>query len=142
MDTKVCFKCGGEFPLSEFYKHPAMKDGHVNKCKSCNKKDVIENRKAKVDYYREYDKIRDAKRWDYKTRQCQEWRKSNPEKYRAQTAVGNALRDGKLIRPTTCDACGKECVPHGHHEDYSKPLEVIWLCELCHVTLHCESGSQ
>ena len=43
MDTKICFKCGRELPLSSFYKHPKMGDGHLNKCKDCAKKDVSEN---------------------------------------------------------------------------------------------------
>ena len=40
---KKCFKCNTEKPLDDFYRHPKMPDGHVNKCKDCNKKDVSEN---------------------------------------------------------------------------------------------------
>lgn len=40
MEYKTCFKCGRSLPLSFFYKHPKMKDGYLNKCKDCLKKDA------------------------------------------------------------------------------------------------------
>ncbi len=55
-----------------------------------------------------------------------------PKRYKATTILNNAVRDGKIIRPNNCSKCNKECKPEGHHEDYDKPLNVIWLCNSCH----------
>jgi hypothetical protein len=55
-----------------------------------------------------------------------------PEKARAHQLVYAAVKSGRLIRPESCSACGVDCKPHGHHDDYSKPLSVRWLCRLCH----------
>ena len=135
---KTCFKCGAEKPLTDFYKHPKMPDGHVNKCKVCNKRDVRENRLKNVEYYRAYDNKRYSENHNgFRDRiyaRTPEWRKANPEKYMAHTAVGNALRDGRLVRGV-CAVCGDPKV-HGHHHDYSKPLDVTWLCPAHHSQLH------
>jgi hypothetical protein len=48
--------------------------------------------------------------------------------------VGNALRDSKLFK-TPCIVCGS-LKSEAHHEDYSKPLEVIWLCRRHHMERH------
>jgi ribosomal protein L37AE/L43A len=60
-------------------------------------------------------------------------RLENPERYRAGVILNNAVRDGKIIKPKNC-ACGRSR-PQAHHEDYSKPLKVIWACQKCHIKL-------
>jgi len=135
---KVCFKCKRLLPLSEFYKHPQMGDGHLNKCKDCTKKDVRVHR-INNDSVREYDTRRyreDPKRKENKTERTADWRKRNPEKHEAHKAVQYAVKTGKLIK-LPCEICGAMPVL-AHHEDYSKPLEVKWYCALHHARDHSE----
>lgn len=64
-------------------------------------------------------------------------RKRFPEKSRARSLLSNALCDGKLMKPSKCSLCGsEEYAIDGHHPDYSKPLEVIWVCKPCHGIIH------
>lgn len=60
------------------------------------------------------------------------WRERHPEKRRAQTAVMNAIAVGRLMKPGRCEQCEVVTV-EAHHDDYSKPLSVQWLCRTCHV---------
>ena len=155
-DSKICFKCNVLKPLSEFYKHKMMADGHLNKCKECNKKDVRENRAERIDYYLEYDKSR-ANRPDRvkarllysQTEQGKASRRKATKKYleanlikrAASYLVNNAIRDGKLKKSYVCEECNANDVRiHGHHDDYAYPLSVRWLCSKCHCKWHKENG--
>jgi len=136
MDTKKCFKCDIEWPLHYFYKHKEMKDGHLNKCKKCTKQDVIKHRSANIDRVRQYDRDRfqnNSLRREYAMKSMKEQRAKHPERYKARTAVNNAVRDGRLIKLPCC-VCGAKNST-AHHEDYNKPLEVIWVCLLHHHEL-------
>ncbi len=57
-------------------------------------------------------------------------------KRRAHQLVLYAVKLGFLNRPNKCEKCEKNCKPHGHHIDYSKPLDVVWLCHSCHKLEH------
>jgi len=135
-EYKKCFKCNWVKPLSEFYKHPQMKGGRVNKCKPCNRKDVRENRADNVDYYREYDRSRGSRRDSDAVRK---YRAGSPSKYKAHTRVNNAVRDGVLTR-SPCEVCGSGEHIHAHHDDYLKPLDVRWLCPVHHFAWHSKHG--
>lgn len=62
------------------------------------------------------------------------WNDANPEKRAAHSQFWSALRKGVIPPPpNACTACATPGYVEAHHDDYSKPLEVRWLCELCHV---------
>ena len=150
MGNKVCRCCDAEKPIGEFYVHARMLDGHLNICKTCVKLRVKKHR-AENDSVREYDRWRywnDPNRLAYskaRTKTAYEknkdrilvssknWRMKNPEKRKAHIMVGNAVRDGRLIKQL-CEVCGAKA--HAHHDDYSKPLDVRWLCPTHHVRFH------
>jgi hypothetical protein len=71
-----------------------------------------------------------------KARAMKAWLERYPERKRAQGALQDAVRRGKIERPKLCPKCGKKGRIEGHHKDYSKPLEVDWLCHPCHIEEH------
>lgn len=118
--TKTCFKCGRTLPLDEFYAHPEMGDGHLNKCKSCTKADVKRHREENP-----------AAELETRLKICAK----NPTRTNANKAIDAAIRAGAIDRPTVCFGCGCTNEEHrieAHHHNYKRPLDVIWLCTPCH----------
>jgi hypothetical protein len=145
---KACFKCGTEKSLSEYYRHPKMADGHLGKCKDCTKRDVGNNYRANREHYREYERQRANLPHRVQAREVyaateagrmangksnRKWREKNPEKYRAEYAVSNAIRDGRLIRQPFCTICRSTRKVEAHHHDYSDVLGVTWFCKKHHL---------
>lgn len=132
---KVCIRCGERKPLSEFYAHNQMVDGHLGKCKECCKAAAVANRLANYDRYLGYDMARGRIR---------NGEKVSSNQYRtaagmaAHSATARAVKKGALVR-LPCEVCGN-LDSHAHHDDYSKPLEVRWLCHTHHMELHRKSG--
>lgn len=59
----------------------------------------------------------------------------NPEKTKARSLLRGHVRAG-LIQKGPCESCGSGDGVEGHHEDHSKPLDVKWLCQVCHQKTH------
>src|SRR6185503_3397955 len=129
---KKCFKCGAEKETSEFYRHPQMGDGLLGKCKSCTRIDVQANRSKRRYYYNEYDRARAKRGYPARRR----WSIKNKGVLKAHRIMRKAIADGELIRKP-CEICG-DIKSKGHHENYSKPLEVVWLCQTHHHRRHAE----
>jgi hypothetical protein len=136
MKTKSCFRCREHKPVEEFYVHAAMSDGRLNKCKACCRADAIANRNKRIDYYRDYDRMR-TKTEERRLKcaaQLRLHRRRNPLKTAARAAVSRAVMSGALVRGP-CEVCGCKQVD-GHHDDYSRPLDVRWLCRVHHLMAH------
>ena len=141
MTTKQCFKCLRKKPLEAFYKHAQMADGHLNKCQECTKTDVALHRQQNLEQIRAYDKLRASQphRMALRTRTVAEYVANFPARKKANTAVGNALRSGRLHKQP-CWVCGLNAV--AHHPDYDQPLDVVWLCQPHHKQAHALATPQ
>lgn len=145
---KFCRWCKQTKPISEFYKHPAMADGHLGKCKDCQKENTKAARDRHPEYYREYDKKRAnlphrvQARAEYiqtdngkaaRKKTCTSWGIKHLNRRAAHHILNNAIRDGK-VKKHPCFICGKKA--HAHHPDYDRPLDVTWLCPKHHKETH------
>lgn len=135
---KICCKCEIEKEDSEFYKYKRNKDGLHSHCKKCIAETTTKwqtNNRSKV--------VASCKKWSSVNRdKCRErdkrYRDKNPLKCKARLAVHYAIKTGKLIRSGICENCSDSSTTQAHHIDYTKPLEVNWLCGKCHNTIHRE----
>jgi hypothetical protein len=138
----ICKICGGDGP---FY----ASDPHH--CRECIKARVKAHREANLERVQAYDRQRGnlphrvAARATYAAknpppinRAKKAWIDRNPEKRAAHLILGTAVRYGKIVKPTACQRCGAEGRVEAHHADYSKPLEVEWLCKRHHLDVHAE----
>ena len=133
MEKQRCIgPCGKRKNLDQFYTHPQMKNGHVRICIECQKKRVKLRQETEAGKLSERKRNQKPERRAALARTSQQWRINNPEKYKAHCKVAYALRKGTLIKPSSCQECGSIGKLHSHHEDYSKPLDVDWLCVPCH----------
>jgi hypothetical protein len=146
---KTCSKCGIPQPLSEFFRNSKTKDGLLGRCKTCcaeysssidpikrkehNKKNRDRRRVngSAAAYSREYRKSHRAEVLAYE----RERRNKNKARIFAINSANHAVRDGK-IKISPCVVCGSTQSLEKHHPDYSKPLEIVWLCRRHHLAVH------
>lgn len=141
----TCKHCHTEKSKEDFYA------SSQSKCKECVKSAVRSHREQNIEKIREYDKRRGNQphrvkaRTEYikteagkqaKKKAVDAYHKRYPMKYAAHVITRNAVRDGKLIQASNCSVCKSTEKIEGHHDDYTKPFEVRWLCEKCHKEWH------
>lgn len=148
---KTCKKCLQQKPITEFYKQKRMLDGRLSFCISCVKERIVRHRLENIERIKEYDRNRPNAKERARKNQLRDnriskrisgekWRMRNKEKKYAHGLVAKAIKSGRLLKKP-CEVCGNP-KSNGHHEDYSKPLDVIWLCHTHHVEAHKRINEQ
>lgn len=144
--NKVCIKCGPPAqPEDNFHQNFQMVGGRRNACKECTRKDYAKWRALNPETSRRcsarwksrnYESVQEyAATWKIENPEVHRrlnarWAARNPEKVKAHLAVYHAVLDGRLFKkPCHCGTVEVEA----HHENYTKPLEVVWLCKQHHT---------
>ena len=110
--------------MGEFSRHKMCQDGIRPYCRACARA------YQKAHGQSEAGKVCNKRAMD-------NYIQRHPERIKAREAVSNAIRYGKMIKPTDCSHCEQPNDKiEAHHPDYSKPLEVVWLCRSCHHNEH------
>ena len=124
---RICVTCHRHLPLEDFNADKRKPHGKRYRCKRCESL-------QKSAWHRNGGR-------EIVRRNCKAWRKktgypgwSDPIRKRARNLAQAAVRRGVLTRKP-CEYCGHP-KSHAHHDDYSKPLNVRWLCDPCHKQEH------
>lgn len=141
---KMCARCIAEYKREHYLKNAEKikekarqwKINNPERAKDNNKKWYERNKESISLKAKEY-----ASKPEVKSRIAERFReyRKEPEfafKERARSAVNHAIRDGKLVNPNRCSICLSVGYSEAHHDDYSKELDVIWVCKQCHEDIH------
>ncbi len=157
-ETQHCPSCDQDLPMESFHRDKLRISGRKTYCKACDKaryyakrnaaRTTEEGRRARSAWNRtrEFSQAKRLREARHSSRYIERY----PEKAMATRTVRRAIVSGALIRPAACDECRQSPPPirggnpaiHAHHDDYSKPLHVRWLCIDCHAAHHRSALSQ
>jgi Zn finger protein HypA/HybF involved in hydrogenase expression len=130
LKPQTCTKCRETKTSADFYKKAAM-------CKPCHKiRDSVRKNRGIGPNDTPAARLR-KRRWTDANKEAQ------APKNRTRILTLRAIKSGALVRPEACEVCNKAVTRkdgvtaiQAHHDDYTKPLSVRWLCPKCHKAWH------
>jgi hypothetical protein len=131
--TRKCTTCGQVKPITEFSPHKHYRGGRRWHCRACGAADFRRWRQENLAYARRRD-LRYRARQNASRRTLAARRKQEVRKLSLY-----AVRLGVIARKYNCEKCGidaRHAPLHRHHPDYNNPLNVVWLCAVCHGEMH------
>jgi hypothetical protein len=129
-DVRACSHCDGAITVTESM---ARRSKYV--CGPCESRIATDWARRNRDKKRASNNKWHAAHSSQRASRTASWRSSHPEKKAAHQAVQTAVRNRGLVK-SPCQVCGRAIRIHAHHDDYSKPLDVIWLCHEHHMARH------
>jgi hypothetical protein len=135
-----CGACGEHKRADQFARHSRSANGLNCTCKACANTKRNKWRAENRIRIREQIRAQRARQYASDPQRFAAYQKAHiakhPGRYKARCILRSAVKTGVIAKPNACAMCGAKCVAHGHHGDYAKPLDVVWVCSSCHVLLH------
>lgn len=136
-----CPRCFCWNPESDFYKSKKTRNGLTSQCKACHTEGSIRTRNedTKRSANRKYMRLARQRSPEMFREKEKVYSVNRPkdERWKARVVLNQAVRRGNIKKPDACSRCGcGHLVIEAHHDDYSKPLDVKWLCSECHGEVH------
>jgi hypothetical protein len=127
MEESFCPYCKLNQAISEF------KYCYGRRCRTCYVETVREWRRQNLTKYKQSNSKSNIVKRKERCQNSYNWRKANKVKANAYNIVHRAIKSGKILKQN-CIICGD--LAQAHHDDYTKPLEIIWLCAKHHKERH------
>lgn len=133
-ESKTCSSCKRDLPASSFHRQAAKPDRLHCYCRQCSA--IKSHLRWKVTFHHQSEQ---RKAWRAKNKAkvrayAKEQALKEPHKAKARQACRGKIKSGE-IQKLPCRECGSKN-SQAHHDDYSKPFDVIFLCPKHHSELH------
>lgn len=137
-----CGSCTIYKPAFEYYRNGKTASGISSQCRRCHLAGSIRTRdlqrsRATSSAYMRRARQRDPQKFRERERLAgKKKRERFAQRVTARNLLNSAVKRGEIQKPDRCSDCRQVAKITGHHEDYSKPLDVVWLCYGCHGRRH------